>query len=401
MTPGVRSWLIAAAQWCLEPLLAPVLVAAALLARLRPRPLDVGLGPEPIVSHAYHKQALALAGYRAETYAGQVWHITADFDRLFLYPRGDVRALLRPASMFLYAVFRFRALYFYFNGGPLMATRLLWRLEPMLLRLADVRTVVMPYGSDVQELSRSPNLAFKHAMTRDYPNLRSERGKVARRIDLWTARADHVVSGCEWVDYMYFWHTLTLLHFPIDPTPWEEAGTVRPPGADAGAPLRILHAPNHRAVKGTEHFVRAVDELRAEGIAVELVLLEGVPNHQVRAAMAEADVIADQLVVGWYAMFALEGMAMGRPVLCHLRRDLETFYVNAGLVEPDEIPIVNVTPSTLKDEIRILACDRAKVLEIGRRGQGFVRRRHSVEAMAPIFSGVNRHIGVESASVKQ
>ena len=136
----------------------------------------------------------------------------------------------------------------------------------------------MPYGGDVQEMSRSPNLLFKHALAQDYPLHRLRRSDIARRIDLWTQQADHVISGCEWVDYMYHWDTLMLGHFSIDTQRWAPLAGAAPAGASR--PLRILHAPNHRAIKGSQFFIQAVDELRHEGLPLELVILERVPNNR-------------------------------------------------------------------------------------------------------------------------
>ncbi len=66
-------------------LLTPVLVLLALVARLCPKRVDVGLGPEPLISYVYYKQLLIERGYSAETYVNQVYFITDKFD-----VRGDL-----------------------------------------------------------------------------------------------------------------------------------------------------------------------------------------------------------------------------------------------------------------------------------------------------------------------
>ena len=47
-------------------------------------------------------------------------------------------------------------------------TSLDW-LRPKIFRLAGVKTLLMPYGGDVQDLRYTTNLKFKNAMTKDYP----------------------------------------------------------------------------------------------------------------------------------------------------------------------------------------------------------------------------------------
>ncbi len=398
-------------------LLAPLLFFIAFLCRFCKKSRDVGLGPEPLINNVYHKKALELCGYSAETFVSEVYFITDQFDiradKLFpanlllrtLGARWSSRYiyLLRYVYLFVLALRRYRCLYIYFNGGPLgllgarFGIELLRKMEPFLYKLARVRVVVLPYGNDVQEMSRSPNPLFKHAVAQDYPGHRSRRQTVADQVDRWTKHADHIISGCEWVDYMYHWDTLMLAHFSIDVDLWKPVGQ---PPAGSSAKLRILHAPNHRAIKGSQYFINAVGELIAEGLDVELVLVEHLPNDEVRKIMASVDIVADQLIIGWYAMFALEAMAMEKPVLCYLRGDLKQLYMVAGLIAPDEIPIINCTPLTVKEVIRDLATNRGKLPEIGRRSREYVIKHHSTQAVGQVFDAINRSIGIRPSSAK-
>ncbi len=388
MTAALR-----AVQGVTDLVMLPVMFVAATASRLAARRIDVGLGPEPIISHIYLKQALQTAGRSAESYVRNVYHLTHAFDY-----RGD-RVLPGPLRLFLpywlfvRAIFRYRCLCIYFHGGPLSRCPLLEGLEPTLLAIAGVRVIVMPYGADVQDMARSPNALFKHTMGRDYPAQRLGRTRIARRIDRWTRRADHVISGCEWVDYTYHWDTLMLAHFAIDTDAWPPAEP-RPEALDPAQPLRILHAPNHRHIKGTRYFIDAVQSLREEGVPVELVLLERVPNSEVKKAMAEADVVADQLIVGWYAMFAIEGMATGRPVLCYLREDLERLYRTVGLLNEGDPPIVRCDPLTVKERIRALADHRDQLSELGRLGRQFVLDHHSPQVIGRKFSAILETLGI-------
>jgi glycosyltransferase involved in cell wall biosynthesis len=377
----------------------PLLFLVALLLRFRSKRIDVGLGPVPLINNVYHKAALTLYGYASETFVNDVYFITDEFDvrgDRTIWNRGPiVRAFFLPIYLLTVALAKYRGLYLYFSGGPLGAYPLLWRVEPLLYKVAHVKTVLMAYGGDVQDMTRSSNLLFKHAMGRDYPQHRSSRRRIAARIDLWTRAADHVIGGCEWVDYLYHWDTLMLAHFSIDTDRWRPVdGDASPPALGSRRALRILHAPNHRALKGTQFFVDAVAELVAEGLEIELIVLERVPNHEIREVMASVDVVADQLIVGWYAMFALEAMAMGKAVLCHLRPDLEALYVAARLVDVDEIPIVRCSPLTVKDRIRELAMNRGRLDELGKRSREFVLAHHSTEAVGKVFDRINRSLGL-------
>lgn len=372
----------------------PVTVLACIFARFCRRPIDVGLGPDPLINNVYHKSALEKAGYSAETFVWIVWHIIDRFDYRADKELARVWRYIRVYVFFLRAVFRYKSLYIYFNGGPLSKRGTFRRLEPHLLKLAGVKVVVMPYGSDVMDMTRARNHLFTHGMSLDYPAFRRQRLKVVERIDRWTRHADHIISGCDWVDYLYHWDTLMLAHFSIDTAIWT------PPEAahsqDPDRPLRLLHAPNHRNIKGTEHFIRAVRELQEEGVAIELEILERTSNDVVREVMAEVDVVCDQLIIGWYAMFALEAMSMGKPVICYLRQDLKELYVAAGLIEPDELPHVEATVFTVKEALRSLAAkDRSELREIGRKSRAFVEKHHSLAAIGQVFAAINESIGIQ------
>ncbi len=359
-------------RYVIEIFLIPILFLIAVLSRLVKKSIDVGLGPEPLINNIYHKMALELYGYTAQTFVSDVYFITDKFDvrsdKIFFSKYSFLKKPLKYlSSIYLFALplLRYKCIYIYFNGGPLglsasgLVASFLWRLEPFFYKLANVKVVVMPYGGDVQEMSRSPNLLFKNAMARDYPEHRLRRRRIKFKIDLWTRYADHVIGGCDWVDYMYYWDTLMLAHFSIDVDTWKVAqkNNHRLHHA-ANTKFRILHAPNHRTIKGTQYFIDAVDELVEDGLNIELVLLERVPNDEVKNVMSSVDIVADQLIVGWYAMFALEAMAMGKPVLCFLREDLRKLYTVAGLIAVDEIPIINCSPFTVKETIRDLFFNR-------------------------------------------
>jgi len=116
----------------------------------------------------------------------------------------------------------------------------------------------MAYGSDVQAMSRSPNLLFKDAVARDYPDHAVNHKLITQKIDLWTARGTHIVGGCEWVDYMYHWDTLMVSHFSFDMNEWVK--DLVPKSSD-NHKFTIMHAPNHRNIKGTPHIVKAVEQL--------------------------------------------------------------------------------------------------------------------------------------------
>jgi glycosyltransferase involved in cell wall biosynthesis len=191
---------------------------------------------------------------------------------------------------------------------------------------------------------------------------------------------------------MYYWNTLLLGHFSIDLERWTPSADGL--GTSEKDTLRILHAPNHYAIKGTKTLLDAVDMLKKEGLDIELVLMKNVPNSEIRKAMENVDLVADQFVVGWYAMFAIEAMAMEKPVLCYLREDLMDLYVKAGLVNGDEIPILNTNISQIAERIRWACFHRKELTKIGEKGREFVEKHHSTKKIGKIFANILNSIGL-------
>lgn len=154
----------------------------------------------------------------------------------------------------------------------------------------------------------------------------------------------------------------------LDPRAWEP-----PPPRGADRPL-VLHAPTNRGIKGTRFVLDAVSRLQAEGVMFDFQLVEGMTRSEARAIYERADLVVDQLLVGWYGGVAVELMALGRPVVAYLREeDLELLPSEMRA----EIPVVSAQPVTVYDVLKeLLTTRRGELSEIGRRGREYVQRWH-------------------------
>lgn len=356
----------------------------------------VGLGPEPLINNVHHARALRRQGYEATTFVSHVYFVTKEFDLLRL--RGSP---FNHYALFLFAIFRCRILYIYFNGGPLAWTGL-WALEPFLYRLAGTRVVVMPYGGDVQDFNVHDDVVYRAAYLADYPDFVRRRMRTRRKqVQRWTRHADWIISGCDWVNYTPYWDTLMLAHFSVDTEQWSvppAAEYERPARFTPERPLRILHGPNHRTIKGTTLLEKAVARLRAEGCPIELKIVQRVTNTEMRQLVRQVDLVVEQLVIGWYGIFALEAMASGKPVFTYISPELERLYIHHGLLELGELPVTKVTHETLVDALRAAAEGRADLAAQSRASRAFVMKHHSLDAVGRRFAEINTALGLPAGT---
>lgn len=365
-------------------------VGLALISRLARRN-GVGLGPEPLINNVHHARALRQQGFSATTFVSHEYYITNRFDVRWLTGRP-----FNHYALFLKVIFSFEAIYIYFNGGPLGWT-MLRPVEPWLYKLAGVKVVVMPYGGDVQDFGVHDDVVYRAAYLADYPDfVRHQMASRKRNVRRWVRHANWVISGCDWVNYLPHWHTLMLAHFSIDTEEWKPRDDVPPAGRmfTMEQPLRVLHAPNHRAIKGTAVIEQTVARLRAEGVPVELVIVQKMPNQELKKLVQEIDVVAEQLVIGWYGIFALEAMACAKPVLTYIAPQLERLYLLQGLLDRDELPITKVDHLSLEPALRAMARGERNLPDLGRRSREYVLRRHSLGAVGAVFAGINQKLGV-------
>ena len=165
---------------------------------------------------------------------------------------------------------------------------------------------------------------------------------------------------------------------------WVPEAEVIPPGIDVRAidptpptdrarPV-ILHAPSSRRRKGTEHVIAA-----CEGLDADLLLVEGLHHADAFERYRDADIVVDQLNAGWYGLFAIECMALGKPVLTFLhdeavRRTEEAFGV--------PVPIVRATRDDLRARLEPLVSSPAERRRLGEASRAYVERVHDLEGVA-------------------
>jgi glycosyltransferase involved in cell wall biosynthesis len=379
------------------PLAVPIILIVALACRVTQdtqKPPRLVWGNVPIITHKYWSLALAKKGLFSRTlmypHQAQLYD-RDDFDiyvfDLVRWPFLDTlfRRAITPYIAFVYALVNFDIFHLMVHGGFLRLSPL-WRLETFFLKLAKKKIVVIPLGLDIYAYSRVVDTSLRHGLLLSYPELAREEARISARVVYWTKRADVFIPSFQ-VDGIGRWDVLTFSVVTIDTAQWYPRDTYSGHDGTSGV-VKVIHTPNHRGFKGTEFVLKAIKELREEGLKVELLLVESQPNEEVRRLMAEeADILAEQFIATAYGMTGIEGMASGLPVLANLEHEAYT-RVFRRYSYLNECPILSTTPETLKENLRVLITNPGLREELGRAGRRYVEKYHSEETAQYMFGSV-------------
>jgi glycosyltransferase involved in cell wall biosynthesis len=352
--------------------------------RRRGRRPRIVWGPVPLISLSYWSRALQSLGYESQTVVTH--HYPAYESASFDVYRDELLAGRRLAWLGDYLVMSLalrRADVFvsFLDGGFLYRTPL-WRLEALAIRLAGKRLVVCPYGGDIAV----PGFLgpYEAAFLADYPAIAERASDVRRRVDWLCDHADLVIRNLQ-AGYLPRFDVVWTQQVAVDTELWRGDGTVSRANGREGE-VSVVHAPNHRALKATSALEEAVRALQGEGLRLRLDLIEGRPNADVRRAVLDCDIVAEQFL-GGYALFAIEGMSAGKPVLSNMS------WMSDELREQiSDCPIVDATRETLRDQLRALVTDPAWRERLGHESREYVLRRHSYASIgarwAELIDGV-------------
>lgn len=142
----------------------------------------------------------------------------------------------------------------------------------------------------------------------------------------------------------------------------------------------VIHAPTHRGVKGTRYVLDAVAQLQAEGVPFRFRLVEGLTRAEARKLYDDADLLIDQLWLGWYGGLAVELMALGRPVICNIRED-GLKYLPPGMAH--DLPFIQAEPATIAGVLREWVTVRKhQLVARGEQSRRFVDRWHDPAEVA-------------------
>lgn len=144
--------------------------------------------------------------------------------------------------------------------------------------------------------------------------------------------------------------------------------------------LTILHAPTNSAVKGSEYVNKAIEELK-EKYDFDYIQVQNMPQSEAKKLYRTADIIVDQLLMGTYGVFAIEVMALGKPVITYITDEMKESF-------PEDLPVISASPDTIKEVLEELIVNGEKRKEAGEKGIEYVKKYHDCRRNAQILRDI-------------
>jgi len=253
-------------------------------------------------------------------------------------------------SLFKYDVFHFHYGRTFIDGN--------WDIS--WLRRLKKKMLMHCWGSEIRTLDMASrkNRYVRIKEGQDTGSLRKKMAEVARHIDV-AVVADHELA--EYVDG--FFRRVEIVPQAIDLDCYEPCYP-----SEHRECLKIVHAPSNSWVKGTEFIKPAIERMKKR-FRLDYVLVRNMTHEEALKIYREADIVIDQLLLGSYGIFAIEAMALGKPVLCYIRDDIRKKY-------PPGLPIVSTNPDNLEENLEMLCADPGRRVDIGEKGRAYVKHVH-------------------------
>lgn len=340
-------------------------------------------GPTPILTISINSKAERRLGYKSDTFVFRPYYLTKRFDYNLerLYRIFWMKPWV-PWPVFLWAIVKYDIFHFFFDRGFLLPYkgRGINRIELRLLKILGKKVIISAYGGDVRYETKCrregkynccidcdlKNIACICSEKRALDNVRY----ISRYADLTLSMGDMIEYTPGSRNDVYYWG--------IDLQEFEYVGvkTTNDPV------VLIVHAANHRNFKGTRFLLETVASLKKKGYPIVLKLVEGLSNQKARLWYAAADIVAEQFIIGWHGYFAVEAMALGKPVVCFIRKPEQY------LPENMECPIINGDPDHLESCLISLVENPILRAELGRKGRRYVEELFNMDRVGKRLDGI-------------
>lgn len=350
--------------------------------------------PIPMINISSNRKADRLMGYHSDCLVYRTYHITQEslFDYNLKTDKISQTKLLKkirkvvkifPFLVMIWAAFKYDIFHFFFMGGFLFANDFLAKIEFPFWKIIGKKTIVSAYGADIRQESITRKLGKYNAyMELSHEEIVKEIHKteeqVRNRVNFIIKWCDMPLSMGDMIEYtpgskndVFYWS--------LDTDDW------KPVHKKNNKEIIILHAPNHPHYKGTKFLLPVIDRLKKEGYPIKFVLIQKMSNEKARKYYEKADIVAEQFTIGWHGYFAVEAMALGKPVLCYIRK-------KEYLPNWIECPIINTDPDHIYENLVMLIKNPKLREEIGKKSRKYAEEVFSLKKVGERLDKIYKKI---------
>ncbi len=289
-----------------------------------------------------------------------------------LYKLGLSGQAISLFATFLY--YRTKFDIFHFNAGHTLLD-----YYPLDLHYLDLpfypknKKLIMTFnGSDVRQY------IDEYREQSDLYNIPSANLKKQKRVKIIDEYCDKILAVNP--DLLKFLPERTIF-VPYTIAKWDSLGHVGCPKVNSSKEIRIVHAPSNRELKGTKYILEAITKLQKEFSFLKFILVENTSYTDALEIYKTADLVIDQLILGWYGALSVEVMKMGKPVMVYIREsDLK--HIPKKMADDCLNSFINTNPSSIYTDLKNLITNRQLLSDYSDKALEYVYKWHEPMAIA-------------------
>ncbi|MED7787545.1 hypothetical protein [Francisella sp. 19X1-34] len=139
--------------------------------------------------------------------------------------------------------------------------------------------------------------------------------------------------------------------------------------------IRIVHAPTSREIKGSSYILKALDKLQKKYPIVEVCIIENIAYDEAIERYKYADLVIDQVLIGWYGALAVEVMKMGKPLAVYIRKE-DLCFVPKQMAEDVLDTVININSSNVENVLEQYILNKNRLYEKSKKSVEYAHKWH-------------------------
>lgn len=193
---------------------------------------------------------------------------------------------------------------------------------------------------------------------------------IQRRVEKVSKNVDHIFSLNP--DLMNFLPEGKATFLPYTIAKWDEIKYIP---YKLNEKIRIVHAPTSRGLKGTNYILDALEKLQKRYLNLEICIIENMSYDKAIEQYKYADLVIDQVLIGWYGALAVEVMKMGKPLAVYIRKD-DLRFIPSDMAEDLLETIISVDKGNLESVLEGYILNKSRLYEKSKKSVKYVYKWH-------------------------